>query len=37
VNPNHYIIAKMFEEKINIPLKGGIKRQPTKRKKIKFI
>jgi hypothetical protein len=30
VNPNHYTIAKMFEEKINIPLKGGIRRQPTK-------
>jgi hypothetical protein len=37
VNPNHYIIAKMFEEKIKIPLKGGIKSQPAKIFKIKFI
>jgi hypothetical protein len=31
VNSNHYTIAKLFEGKINIPLKGGIRRQPTKK------
>jgi len=30
VNVNHFIIAKMFEEEINSPLKGKVERLPTK-------
>jgi len=33
MNLDHYTIAKMFEEKVNIPLKGGMKRQPIKKNK----
>jgi hypothetical protein len=35
VNANHSIITKMFEEKVNNPLKGEVDNQPTK--KIKSI
>jgi hypothetical protein len=30
VNVNHFIIAKMFQEEINSPLKGKVEREPTK-------
>jgi hypothetical protein len=30
VNVNHFIIAKLFEEEINSPLKGKVEREPTK-------
>ncbi len=30
VNVNHFIIAKLFEEEINSPLKGKVERLPTK-------
>jgi hypothetical protein len=30
VNVNHFIIAKMFQEEINNPLKGKLEREPTK-------
>jgi hypothetical protein len=35
VNANHFIITKMFEEEVNISLKGEVDNQPTK--KIKSI
>jgi hypothetical protein len=28
---NHFIITKMFEEEMNIPLKGETNRKPTKK------
>jgi len=32
VNANHYIIAKMFDEEVNNPLRKEVDRQPTKKK-----
>jgi hypothetical protein len=36
VNANHSIIAKMFEEEVNSPLKGKVDKQLAK-KKVKSI
>jgi hypothetical protein len=36
VNANHLIIAKVFEEEINSPLIGKVKKQLPKKKSIPF-
>jgi hypothetical protein len=31
VNANHSIVAKMFEEEVNMSSKGEVEKQPTKK------